>query len=67
MSLLVEVVAQLANDEELSPHHRPHKLQGEYSNYCECHITPDWLLIYDLTNDDTLGLIRCGSHADLFN
>ena len=60
---LKEVLDLLCNDEALPEKYRDHKLQG--TNYRECHIEPDWLLIYRI-EDDTLHLIRAGSHADLF-
>ena len=44
---------------------RDHNLSGNYSGYRECHIEPDWLLIYKQT-DDELRLDRTGTHADLF-
>ena len=44
-----------------------HALKGDYMGYRECHITPDWLLIYKKENDMiTLSLTRTGSHSDLF-
>jgi mRNA interferase YafQ len=45
---------------------RPHKLSGEYADLWECHIAPDWLLIYDF-DDMYLRLYRTGTHADLFD
>ena len=44
---------------------RPHKLSGNYLGFWECHIEPDWLLIYD-TGSDFVELAATGSHADLF-
>jgi mRNA interferase YafQ len=44
---------------------RPHKLSGEWDRLWECHIEPDWLLIWDET-EQTLTLVRTGTHADLF-
>ncbi|MEX2341247.1 MAG: type II toxin-antitoxin system YafQ family toxin [Candidatus Paceibacterota bacterium] len=44
---------------------KPHKLIGKYAGYSECHIEPDWLLIYSF-NEENLVLVRTGSHADLF-
>ncbi len=43
----------------------PHKLSGEYEGRWECHIGPDWLLIYNVTDKEVL-LARTGTHADLF-
>ena len=45
--------------------HRPHKLKGGVAGLWECHIAPDWLLIYEMT-DNTVVLYRTGSHADVF-
>lgn len=52
---------------ELPEQYRPHKLQGKYKGYWECHINPDWLLIWK-QNDRQLQLILVdtGSHSDLF-
>ena len=44
---------------------RPHNLVGNWSGYRECHIEPDWLLIY-VVEDDCVTFYRTGSHADLF-
>lgn len=59
------VVELLAKNKPLAAKHRPHKLSGEWSPYWECHIEPDWLLIY-LVTDSRLVLVRNGTHADLF-
>lgn len=59
------VVARLQSGEELENKHRPHPLSGSWSRYMECHIEPDWLLIYQLTETE-LRLVRTGSHSDLF-
>ncbi len=50
---------------DLAAKHRPHKLKGEWDSFHECHIGPDWLLIY-LATDSRLILVRTGSHSDLF-
>ena len=44
---------------------RPHPLKGEWKSYWECHVAPDWLLIYRVTDEEVL-LARTGAHADLF-
>ncbi|MCX6142211.1 MAG: type II toxin-antitoxin system YafQ family toxin [Ignavibacteriales bacterium] len=62
---LLEVVSRLASGEKLEPRYRDHTLGGEYFDCRECHIEPDWILIYRLTEDE-LVLIRTGSHSDLF-
>jgi len=64
-----EVARALMNDRLLEERHRDHKLSGEYAGVRECHIEPDWLLIYDKTGDVVTGeliLIRTGSHSELF-
>ena len=66
---LIEAVKQLMHDEPLQQKYRDHDLTGEYAGVRECHIAPDWLLIYDKTGDATSGeliLIRTGSHSELF-
>ncbi|WP_317854577.1 type II toxin-antitoxin system YafQ family toxin [Chakrabartyella piscis] len=64
---LFVVIEQLANQETLEPKYHDHPLSGNYSGYRECHIQPDWLLIYGVKNDIlTLVLYRAGSHSDLF-
>lgn len=63
--LLQEIIQQLANDEPLQRKYRDHALIGNYSGTRECHLQPDWLLIYRLM-DNELILIRTGTHADLF-
>lgn len=62
---LADVITQLALGQTLAPRHRDHPLRGEYSDCRECHIEPDWLLIYRQTEKE-LVLIRTGSHSDLF-
>ena len=49
----------------LAPKHRAHRLQGNMQGLWECHIEPDWLLVWD-EDDKQLILVRCGTHADLF-
>ena len=68
ISLLEEVVNILQRGEELDKKYRDHELKGKYKNFRECHIQPDWLLIYLIENDIlTLTLVDTGTHADLFN
>ncbi|HLH49759.1 MAG TPA: type II toxin-antitoxin system YafQ family toxin [Roseiarcus sp.] len=62
---LIAAVELLAEQGELPTAYRPHKLSREWSGVWECHIEPDWLLIYAVTDDEVL-LIRTGAHADLF-
>ena len=64
---LEKVIDILANGEMLSEKYRDHELSGNYSGCRECHIEPDWLLIYEIHNDKLiLILTRTGTHADLF-
>ena len=63
------VVMELMNDRPLQAKHRDHELSGDYAGVRECHVEPDWLLIYDKEGDVTTGalkLIRTGSHRELF-
>ena len=67
MALLTAVIKKLAAGEELPPRNRDHALIGDYSGCCECHIQPDWLLIYEVEQEELfLYLIRTGTHSDLF-
>ena len=62
------VIEKLANQEKLDDKYRDHPLIGEYKGLRECHIEPDWLLIYYIENNTlTLVLARLGSHSDLFS
>ena len=67
ISLLETVIEMLANDEVLDVKYLDHPLSGQYGGCRECHITPDWLLIYK-KSDNTLFLYltRTGTHSDLF-
>ncbi|MBF0353514.1 MAG: type II toxin-antitoxin system YafQ family toxin [SAR324 cluster bacterium] len=62
---LKTVINTLCHGNSLSIHFRDHKLSGNYQGARECHIEPDWLLIYEL-HEDTIILRRSGSHAELF-
>ena len=67
MALLTEILKQLAAGEDLPARNRDHMLSGDYAGCHECHITPDWLLIYEINGDELiLYLTRTGSHSDLF-
>jgi mRNA interferase YafQ len=59
------VIEVLANGKKLDAKYKDHSLLGDYRDYRECHIEPDWLLIYKLTEYE-LTLIRTGTHTDLF-
>jgi mRNA interferase YafQ len=62
---LKTLVAMLAERKQLPEKYKDHSLTGDYANYRECHIRPDWLLIYKVTADE-LQLARTGSHSELF-
>jgi mRNA interferase YafQ len=62
---LKEIMKLLTQEKQLPPKHRNHKLKGEYSGYWECHIEPDWLLVYKKTETHII-FARTGSHSDLF-
>lgn len=67
ISLLTAIIKKLANGESLPEKNRDHNLSGDYSGCRECHITPDWLLVYEIDNGELiLYLTRTGSHSDLF-
>ncbi len=67
MKLMDYVVDNLATGNSLDPKFKDHALTGNYNGYRKCHITPDWLLIYKINNNDLiLYLTRTGSHSDLF-
>ncbi len=67
IKLLEDIIKKLANGETLSEKHKDHALSGDYTGCRECHITPDWLLIYEIDNGELiLYLTRTGSHSDLF-
>ena len=67
ISLLDAVVEILANGEPLSEKYRDHAVSGNFAGCRECHITPDWLLVYELSDAELLlYLTRTGTHSDLF-
>ena len=61
----VAIVAVLATDQPLEPHHRDHALTGNWKDHRDCHIKPDLVPIYCKPDDGTLQLVRLGSHAEL--
>ena len=64
---LFSVIEVLARGETLPPQYRDHDLSGNYKGTRECHVEPDWLLIYEVDGDELiLYLTRTGSHSDLF-
>ncbi len=67
LSLLNNVVNTLASGSPLAEKYKDHNLIGNYKGCRECHITPDWLLIYEISEDEIiLYLTRTGTHSDLF-
>jgi len=62
---LLEVINKLAGNTPLDEKNRDHPLSGEWKDFRDCHIRPDWVLIYKL-DPGKLILVRTGSHADLF-
>ena len=67
ISLLDDCIRMLATGKKLPPEFRDHNLSGRWAGFRECHIEPDWLLIYRLDDTSvTLVLARTGSHSDLF-
>jgi len=65
LSKLIDVIGKLANEEVLDRRYLDHELKGNWRGYRECHLEPDWLLIYKVEGD-TVRLSRTGSHSDLF-
>jgi mRNA interferase YafQ len=65
MSKLRELIVLLSQGNPLPPHYKDHPLAGEWKHHRDCHLEPDWLLIYKIDGDD-LYLIRTGTHLDLF-
>lgn len=64
---LAEVVDMLTSGQELPAKYKDHRLSGDYEGCRECHITPDWLLVYEVMEDELLlYLTRTGTHSDLF-
>ena len=62
---LHDVILLLASDADLPERCKPHKLKGNYYGYWECHVEPDWLLIYKI-DGEFIELAATGTHADLF-
>ncbi|MBU2444002.1 MAG: type II toxin-antitoxin system YafQ family toxin [Bacteroidetes bacterium] len=62
---LMSIISRLIEGEKLEKQYHDHKLTGKFKNYRECHIGPDWLLVYRIV-EDKLVLVRTGSHSELF-
>ena len=68
MELLLDIVDILAEEKPLAPKHKDHPLSGDYIGHRECHIQPDWLLIYKVDDKKlVLTLTRTGTHSELFD
>ena len=59
------IMTRLAREDTLPPSHHAHRLAGEYRGHWECHIEPDWLLIWYATETEVV-FARTGTHSDLF-
>ena len=65
--LLKEVLNLLVQEKALPQNYLDHPLLGDYAGHRECHLTPDWLLIYKIEKDiKTLSLTRTGTHSELY-
>ena len=65
---IINVMEVLLAGETLASKYKPHKLTGNWTPFSECHIKPDWLLIYFIDEEiNEIEFVRTGSHADLFN
>jgi mRNA interferase YafQ len=65
LNKIFKIMQLLLNQEKLPPKNRDHALTGNYTNRRECHVEPDWLLIYKLESDAII-FERTGTHSDLF-
>lgn len=67
IKLLDKVINTLAQGLQLDPKYKDHSLIGDYEGFRECHIQPDWLLVYRIEEDKLILILqRTGSHSDLF-
>jgi len=68
IDLLTDVIKELAAGKSLPKKNRDHVLVGDFAGSRECHIAPNWLLVYEIDHDNLiLYLVRTGSHSDLFS
>lgn len=66
--MLDDIIRVLSRGDTLPKHNRDHELSGNWAGFRECHIQPDWLLIYRIDDDVlVLTLSRTGTHSDLFS
>ena len=64
---IIGVIDDLINEKPLAVKYRNHKLKGKYANYWECHIEPDWIMIYRKDEKNLyIYFVRNGTHSDLF-
>ena len=67
IDLLDDIIRALSRGEALPEKNKDHELSGNWAGYRECHIQPDWLLVYRIDNDIlVLTLARTGTHSDIF-
>lgn len=66
MAKVVEILQMLQNEEPIPKIYRPHMLSGNYSGCMECHVEGDFLLIWIDETENTIGVLRLGSHSELF-
>ena len=67
IDLLFQIIDRLSEGEVLEPKFKDHKLSGEYYGKRECHIEPDFLLIYQIIDEEiVLYVVRVGTHSELF-
>ena len=65
LELLKKAIIQLEENGKLSYRNKPHKLSGNYSNYWEAHLKPDWVILWKVFEKE-IWLVRTGTHSDLF-
>lgn len=66
MAKVVEILRMLRDEEPIPKIYRPHMLSGNYSGCMECHVEGDFLLIWIDETENTIGVLRLGSHSELF-
>lgn len=67
VELMRIALAHLANEGQVPESYRPHILSGKWQGIWECHVSPDWLLLYDISDTiNLIRLVRTGTHSDMF-
>lgn len=66
MQKVAEILQLLRDEKPIPPIHRPHLLTGDYAGCMECHVEGDFLLIWIDERENTIGVLRLGSHSELF-